>query len=109
MKNMVIGSAAIWSGALHASASLLAGRADGAQWGIDQPGNAAWGPSAGQMAGTARGIVELAVHIVMELPDDPEAGVPQAKAAARRWLGSHGADLRQAGCRSSPPSVPPAS
>jgi hypothetical protein len=103
---MITGSAAIWSGALQASATGLAGGADSAQWGIDQPGSAACGASAGQIAGTARGIVELAVRIVMELPDDPEAGVPQAKEAARRWLGSHGVDLRQARCRSSPPSAP---
>jgi hypothetical protein len=70
---------------LQASATLLAGGADGAR-GIDQPGSAAWGASAGLMAGTARAIVELAVRIVMELPDDAEVGVPQAKEAARRWL-----------------------
>jgi hypothetical protein len=106
---MAMGSAAIWSGALQASATVLAGGADGARWGIDQPGSAAWGASTGQMAGAARGIVELAVRIVLELPDDPEAGVPQAKEAARHWLSSHGVDLRQARCRSSPPSVPPKS
>jgi hypothetical protein len=98
---MKIGSAAIWSGALQASATILAGGADGARWGIDQPGSAAWGASAGQMTGTARGIVELAVRIIMELPDDPEAGVPQAKEAARRWLESM---ARTSPSRVTPPS-----
>ena len=83
---MTMGSAAIWGGALQASATILGGGADGARWGIDQPGSAAWGASAGSMAGTARRVVELAVRIVMELPDDPDAGVPQAKEAARQWL-----------------------
>jgi hypothetical protein len=104
-----MGSAAIWSGALQASATLLAGGADGARWGDRPARQRRLGALAGQMAGTARGIVELAVRIVLELPDDPEAGVPQAKEAARHWLSSHGVDLRQARCRSSPPSVPPES
>ena len=42
------------------------------------------------MASTAGRVVELAVHIVLEMPDDLEAGIPQAKEAARRWLDSHG-------------------
>jgi hypothetical protein len=42
------------------------------------------------MASTAGRVVELAVHIVLEMPDDPEAGISQAKEAARIWLDSHG-------------------
>jgi hypothetical protein len=30
--------------------------------------------------------VELAAQIIMELPNDSEVGVPQAKEAARGWL-----------------------
>jgi hypothetical protein len=51
-----MGSAVIWSGALHASATILAGGADGARWGINQPGSAAWGASAGPMAATRAGL-----------------------------------------------------
>jgi hypothetical protein len=84
-------SAAIWSAALQSAATLLAGSAGGARWGIDQPGDdAAWPGSARPMASTAGQIVELAVQIVMEMPDDPGAGISQAKEAARRWLDSHG-------------------
>ena len=81
---MESGPAVIWSGALQASATVLAGA--GARWGIDDPTSTAWGPSAGSVAGVARRVVELAAQIIMELPDDPEAGVPQAKEAARQWL-----------------------
>jgi hypothetical protein len=73
---MTMGSAAIWSGALQASATILASGADSAQWGIDQPGSAAWGPPAGQMAGTARGLVEL-VRIVMETQSCASSGWPR--------------------------------
>ena len=80
-------TAVIWSGALQAAAAILAGRGDAARWGIDQPAeDAAWGGSAG--ANTARRVVELAAHIILELPDDPESGLPRAKDAAQRWLKS---------------------
>jgi hypothetical protein len=83
--------AIIWSAALQSAATLLAGSAGGARWGIDQPGDdAAWPGSAGPVAGTAARVVELAVHIVMDMPDDARAGISQAKQAARRWLDSHG-------------------
>ena len=85
-----MGSAAIWSGALQASATLLTGGVDGARWGIDQAGGEYLGAAPGERAGTARRVVELAVQIIIELPDDPEAGTPQAKEAARRWLESRG-------------------
>ena len=77
-------TAAIWSGALQAAATILAGRGDAARWGIDDP--AGWGASAG--ANTARRVVELAAHIILELPDDAESGLPRAKEAAQRWLKS---------------------
>jgi hypothetical protein len=35
-------------------------------------------------------VVELAVRIVLEMPDDAEAGISEVKEAARRWLDSHG-------------------
>jgi len=78
-------SAVIWSGALQASATLLA-REFSARWGIDQPGtaDAAWPPS------QPRRFVELAAHIVMEMSDDPEAGISEAKEAAQRWLEGRG-------------------
>ena len=58
-------------------------------WGVDEPSSdAAWPRSTGAMAGTARRVVELAAHIIMEMPDDDEAGVSPAKEAARRWLDS---------------------
>jgi hypothetical protein len=83
--------AIIWSAALQSAATLLAGSAGGARWGIDQPSDdAAWPGSTGPVASTAGRVVELAVHIVMEMPDDPEAGTAQAKETARRWLNSHG-------------------
>ena len=78
-------SAIIWSGALQASATLLA-REAGARWGIDQPGGE-YLPD--QKAGTARRMVELAAQIIMELPED-EAAIPQAKEAAQRWLEGRG-------------------
>ena len=82
-------SAAMWSGALQAAATILAGRGDAARWGIDQPADdTAWGGSADQMANTARRVVELAAHIILELPDDAESGLPRAKEAAQRWLKS---------------------
>jgi hypothetical protein len=37
---------------------------------------------------TARRVVELAAHIVLELPNDPESGLQHAKEAAQRWLES---------------------
>jgi hypothetical protein len=83
-------SAAIWSGALQASAILLTGGVDGARWGIDQPGGEYLAAPLGQRAGTARRVVELAVQLIMELPDDPEAGIPEAKEAAQRWLDTRG-------------------
>jgi hypothetical protein len=80
-------TAVIWSGALQAAAAILAGRGDAARWGIDQPAeDAAWGGSAG--ANTARRVVELAAHIILDLPDDPESGLPRAKNAAQRRLKS---------------------
>jgi hypothetical protein len=83
------GSAAIWNGALQAAAMILAGRGDAARWGLDQPAeDAAWSGSAGQMANSARRVVELAAHIILELPDHPESGLAQAKEAAQRWLKS---------------------
>jgi hypothetical protein len=85
-----MGSTGIWSGALQASATLFTGGADGAHWGIDQSGGEYLGAAPGERAGTARRVVELAVQIIMELPDDPEAGIPQAKSAAQRWLESRG-------------------
>ena len=82
-------TAVIWSGALQAAAAILAGRGDAARWGIDQPAeDGAWGGSASQMPNTARRLVELAAHIILELPDDPEGGLPRAKEAAQRWLKS---------------------
>jgi hypothetical protein len=84
-------SSAIWSAALQSAATLLAGSAGGARWGIDQPADdAAWPGTAGPMASTAARVVELAVLIVMEMPDDPQAGISEAKEAAQRWLDSHG-------------------
>ena len=82
-------SALIWSAALQSSATLLAGGHGGMHWGVDEPSSdAAWPRSTGAMAGTARRVVELAAHIIMEMPDDDEAGVSPAKGAARRWLDS---------------------
>jgi hypothetical protein len=84
-------SAKIWSAALQSAATLLAGSSGGARWGIDQPGgDVAWPGSADPIAGTAGRLVELAVLIVMEMPDDPQAGISEAKEAAQRWLDSHG-------------------
>jgi hypothetical protein len=40
------------------------------------------------MADSARRVVELAAHIILELPDHPESGLAQAKEAAQRWLKS---------------------
>jgi hypothetical protein len=78
-------SADIWRAALQSAATLLAGSPGGAPWGIDQPGDdAAWPGSAGPMASSAGRVVNLAVHIIMEMPDDPEGGISQAKEAARR-------------------------
>jgi hypothetical protein len=77
-------AAVLWSGALQAAAAVLAGAGDRARWGIDDP--AGWGASVG--ANTARRVVELAAHIILELPDDPEGGLPRAKEAAQRWLKS---------------------
>ena len=84
-----IDTAAIWSGALQAAAAVLASRGDAGRWGIDQPAeDATWGGSASQMPNTARRVVELAAHIILELPDDPESGLPRAKEAAQRWITS---------------------
>jgi hypothetical protein len=33
-------------------------------------------------------VVELAAHIILELPDDQESALPQAKEAAQGWLKS---------------------
>jgi endonuclease YncB( thermonuclease family) len=41
-------TAAIWSGALQAAATILAGRGDAARWGIDDP--AGWAASAGAVS-----------------------------------------------------------
>jgi hypothetical protein len=83
------GAAVIWSGALQAAAAILAGRGDAGRWGIDQPAeDGAWSGSASQMPNTARRVVELAAHIILELPDDPESGLPRAKEAAQRWITS---------------------
>jgi hypothetical protein len=79
-------SAVIWSGALQAAATLLAGGTHGTRWGIDQPRDDAWPASGDQMASAAYRVVELAAHIAIELPDDREAGLAEAKEAARRWL-----------------------
>jgi hypothetical protein len=80
-------SASIWSAALQSAATLLAGSAGGARWGVDEPrGDAPWPGSIGATAGTARRVVELAAHIIVEMPDDPE--ISQVKEAARRWLSS---------------------
>ena len=69
-------SALIWSAALQSSATLLAGGHGGMHWGVDEPSrDAAWPRSTVAMAGTARRVVELAAHIIMEMPDDDEAGV----------------------------------
>jgi hypothetical protein len=88
----VTSSAIIWGAALQSAATLLAGSAGGARWGIDQPSDdAAWPGAAGPMASTAGRVVELAVHIVLALPDDRETGISQIKEAGRRWLDSHGA------------------
>lgn len=68
---------------------ILAGRADAGRWGIDQPAeDAGWSGSSG--ANTARRVVELAAHIILELPDDSEGGLPRAKDAAQRWITSGG-------------------
>jgi hypothetical protein len=83
---MTAGSAAIWSGALQASATLLAAGADGPRWPIDQPEREYLGVSPGPRSGTARRVVELAVQIIMELPDDPHVGVQEAKYLAQQWL-----------------------
>ena len=65
--------------------------AHAARWGLDQArDDTAWPASAEHAASAARHIVELAAHIVMELPDDPDAAIPQAKNAARRWLETRG-------------------
>jgi hypothetical protein len=79
-------SAVIWSGALQAAATFLTGGPHAARWGIDQPRDDGWPASEGQMARAAYRVVELAAHIVIELPDDPEAGLAEAKEAAKRWL-----------------------
>jgi hypothetical protein len=77
-------TALIWSGALQAAAVILAGRDDAARWGIDQPAeNAAWDGSAGHAGNTARRVVELAAHIILELPDDLESGLPLAVVAMK--------------------------
>ena len=83
-------SAVIWAGALQASAILLTGGVEAARWGIDQPGGEYLATSPGQRGSTARRVVELAVQIIMDMPDDPEAGVSEAKEAARQWLDRHG-------------------
>ena len=69
---------------MRAAAAILAGGGDAARWGIDHP--AGWHASAG--AKTARRVVELAAHIILELPDDQESALPQAKEAAQGWLKS---------------------
>jgi hypothetical protein len=53
---------------------------------MDQPADKFLAVSPGQRGRTARRVVELAAQIVMELPDDPEAGISEAKEAAQRWL-----------------------
>ena len=49
------------------------------------------------MASTARQVIDLAVHIVLEMPDNPQGRVSQAKEAARRWLDTLGASIGRFG------------
>ena len=78
---MRIRSATIWSGALQAAASVVG----------HLKGDALWGSSATDRASnTARAIVELAAHIIVQMPEDPESGVSQARHFAEQWLKSTG-------------------
>jgi hypothetical protein len=87
---MTADTAAIWSGALQASATLLTAGVAGPRWGIDQPEGEYLGMSPGSRDVNARRVVELAVQMIVEMPDDPDAGVRQAKYAAEQWLDAHG-------------------
>jgi hypothetical protein len=87
----VTSSATIWGAALQSAATLLASGPSAPRWGLDQPREeVGWAGSAVPMASAAGRVVELAVRIVLELPDDHEAGISEVKEAARRWLDSHG-------------------
>jgi hypothetical protein len=70
-------SAAIWSGALQAAATMIG----------HFKGSAPWGTTPAQQdTATAARIVQLAAHLIVAMPDDPDSGVHQAKIAAQQFL-----------------------
>jgi len=77
MGDMVIRSATLWSGALQAAATVIGHLKGSAPWGSSE-----WE----QDSNTARKVVHLAAHIIVQMPDDPESGVRQAKEAAHKVL-----------------------
>jgi hypothetical protein len=69
MGDMVIRSATIWSGALQAAATVLG----------------AWHAPRSSMP-KAGDIVRMAAEIIMEMPDDPESGVREARNYAKEAI-----------------------
>jgi hypothetical protein len=70
-------SATVWNGALQAAATVVAHLKGDALWG---------GTPTEQDLAASRRIVQLAAHIILEMPDDQESGVSQAKTAAKQLL-----------------------